>query len=56
MSDLSLMRPAAWQLFVDLAEEGSLSRLALRSGRAQPQLSRQLAELEALLKRRGTRG
>ena len=47
MADLSLMRPAAWQLFVDLAEEGSLSRLALRSGRAQPQLSRQLAELES---------
>ena len=47
MNDLSLMRPSAWQLFVDLADEGSLSRLALRSGRAQPQLSRQLAELEA---------
>ncbi len=47
MDDLSLMRPAAWQLLVDLAEEGSLSRLALRIGRAQSQLSRQLAELEA---------
>jgi len=42
-----MMRPAAWQLFLDLAEEGSLSRLALRHERAQPQLSRQLAELEA---------
>lgn len=47
MDDLSLMRPAAWQLFLDLVDEGSLSRLALRLGRAQPQLSRQLAELES---------
>jgi len=47
MNDLSMMRPTAWQLFLDLAEEGSLSRLALRQERAQPQLSRQLAELEA---------
>jgi DNA-binding transcriptional LysR family regulator len=47
MNDLSMMRPAAWQLFLDLAKEGSLSRLALRQERAQPQLSRQLAELEA---------
>jgi len=47
MNDLSMMRPTAWQLFLDLAEEGSLSRLALRQERAQPQLSRQLADLEA---------
>lgn len=47
MNTLSLMRPALWQLFVDLSEEGSLNRLALRSGRAQPQLSRQLADLES---------
>jgi hypothetical protein len=36
MNDLSMMRPTAWQLFLDLAEEGSLSRLALRQERAQP--------------------
>ena len=47
MNTLSLMRPALWQLFLDLSEEGSLNRLALRSGRAQPQLSRQLADLES---------
>ena len=43
-----LMRPALWRLFLDLAEEGSMSRVALQRDMAQPQLSRQLAELEAL--------
>jgi DNA-binding transcriptional LysR family regulator len=42
------MRPALWRLFLDLAEEGSMSRVALQREMAQPQLSRQLAELEAL--------
>ena len=44
---LSAMRPQLWRLFVDLAEQGSLSKVAMLRDIAQPQLSRQLAELEA---------
>ena len=44
----SLMRPALWRLFLELAEEGSISKVALQRDTAQPQLSRQLAELESL--------
>jgi LysR family transcriptional regulator, nitrogen assimilation regulatory protein len=42
------MRPGAWRLFVELAETGSITRLALRRNVAQPQISRQISELEEL--------
>lgn len=41
------MRPQLWRLFIDLAEHGSLSKVSMLRDIAQPQLSRQLAELEA---------
>lgn len=44
---LSAMRPQLWRLFIDLAEQGSLSKVSMLRDIAQPQLSRQLAELEA---------
>jgi len=44
---LSAMRPSLWRLFIDLAEQGSLSKVSMLRDIAQPQLSRQLAELEA---------
>lgn len=37
---------AAWKLFVDAAELGSLSKVALAYGTSQPHISRQLGELE----------
>jgi len=37
---------AAWKLFVDAAEMGSLSKVALAYGTSQPQVSRRLGELE----------
>jgi LysR family nitrogen assimilation transcriptional regulator len=40
------MRPQLWRLFIDLAEQGSLSKVSMLRDIAQPQLSRQLAELE----------
>ena len=43
---LSAMRPQLWRLFMDLAEQGSLSKVSMLRDIAQPQLSRQLAELE----------
>lgn len=37
---------AAWKLFVDAAEAGSLSKVAVAYGTSQPHISRQIAELE----------
>jgi LysR family nitrogen assimilation transcriptional regulator len=37
---------AAWKLFVDAAELGSLSKVALMHGTSQPHISRQIGELE----------
>jgi DNA-binding transcriptional LysR family regulator len=42
------IKPQLWRLFLDLAEMGSLSQLANAWDTSQPQLSRQLAELEDL--------
>jgi DNA-binding transcriptional LysR family regulator len=40
------MNYAAWKLFVDAAELGSLSKVALAYGTSQPHISRQIGELE----------
>jgi LysR family transcriptional regulator, nitrogen assimilation regulatory protein len=37
---------AAWKLFIDAAELGSLSKVALAHGTSQPHISRQISELE----------
>jgi LysR family nitrogen assimilation transcriptional regulator len=37
---------AAWKLFVDAAELGSLSKVAVTYGTSQPHISRQISELE----------
>lgn len=37
---------SAWKLFIEAAELGSLSKVALARGTSQPQISRQLSELE----------
>jgi LysR family nitrogen assimilation transcriptional regulator len=37
---------AAWKLFLDAAELGSLSKVALAYGTSQPHISRQISELE----------
>jgi DNA-binding transcriptional LysR family regulator len=37
---------AAWKLFVEAAELGSLSKVAVAHGTSQPQISRQIGELE----------
>nr|WP_249180031.1 LysR family transcriptional regulator [Burkholderia dolosa] len=37
---------AAWKLFIDAAELGSLSKVAVAYGTSQPHISRQIAELE----------
>jgi len=37
---------AAWKLFIDAAELGSLSKVATAYGTSQPQVSRQIGELE----------
>jgi LysR family transcriptional regulator, nitrogen assimilation regulatory protein len=37
---------AAWKLFIDAAEFGSLSKVALVYGTSQPHISRQISELE----------
>jgi LysR family transcriptional regulator, nitrogen assimilation regulatory protein len=37
---------AAWKLFIDAAEFGSLSKVALAYGTSQPHISRQIGELE----------
>jgi LysR family nitrogen assimilation transcriptional regulator len=41
------MRPQLWRLFLEVAEHGSLTRVAELRDMAQPQLSRQLADIEA---------
>lgn len=40
------MEYAAWKLFVDAAEFGSLSKVALAYGTSQPHISRRIGELE----------
>ena len=40
------MRPALWRLFTELAEMGSITRVAAARNVAQPHISRQLGELE----------
>ena len=40
------MHYAAWKLFLDAAELGSLSKVALAYGTSQPHISRQISELE----------
>ncbi len=40
------MNPVAWKLFLEAAELGSMSRLALLHGTSQPHISRQLSALE----------
>lgn len=40
------MDPAAWKIFVDAAEFGSLSKVAMTHGTSQPQISRLISELE----------
>jgi len=37
---------AAWKLFIDAAELGSLSKVALAYGTSQPHISRRIGELE----------
>jgi DNA-binding transcriptional LysR family regulator len=37
---------AAWKLFIEAAELGSLSKVAMARGTSQPQISRQIGELE----------
>ena len=36
---------AGWKLFLDAAEHGSLSKVALAYGTSQPHISRQISEL-----------
>jgi LysR family nitrogen assimilation transcriptional regulator len=43
---MEAMRPAAWRLFVELADAGSITRVAQARNAAQPHISRQLGELE----------
>jgi LysR family transcriptional regulator, nitrogen assimilation regulatory protein len=40
------MEYAAWKLFIDAAEVGSLSKVAVTHGTSQPHISRQISELE----------
>lgn len=40
------MEYAAWKLFIDAAEFGSLSKVALAYGTSQPHISRRISELE----------
>ena len=37
---------AAWKLFIDAVELGSLSKVAVAHGTSQPHISRQITELE----------
>jgi DNA-binding transcriptional LysR family regulator len=43
---MDTMRPAAWRLFMELADAGSITRVAQARNAAQPHISRQLGELE----------
>jgi LysR family transcriptional regulator, nitrogen assimilation regulatory protein len=40
------MDPAAWKIFIDAAELGSISKVAVSHGTSQPQISRMISELE----------
>jgi LysR family transcriptional regulator, nitrogen assimilation regulatory protein len=40
------MDPAAWKIFIDAAELGSISKVAVTHGTSQPQISRLIGELE----------
>lgn len=40
------MDPASWKIFIDAAELGSLSKVAVSNGTSQPQISRMIGELE----------
>jgi DNA-binding transcriptional LysR family regulator len=40
------MEYSAWKLFIDAAEFGSLSKVAVAYGTSQPQISRQISDLE----------
>ena len=40
------MHYAAWKLFLDAADLGSLSKVAVTYGTSQPHISRQIGELE----------
>jgi DNA-binding transcriptional LysR family regulator len=40
------MDPAAWKIFIDAAEFGSLSKVATAQGTSQPQISRLIGDLE----------
>ena len=42
-----------WRLFLDAADHGSLSKVAVLHGTSQPHVSRQIADLERLLVDRG---
>lgn len=41
------MDPSAWKIFIDAAEFGSLSKVAVTHGTSQPQISRIISDLEA---------
>src|SRR5262245_56265067 len=45
---MDTMRPAAWRLFIELADAGSITKVALARNAAQPHISRQLGELEQM--------
>ena len=45
---MDAMRPATWRLFVELADVGSITKVALARNAAQSHVSRQLGELEHL--------
>ena len=40
------MDPSAWKIFIDAAELGSLSKVAVSNGTSQPQISRLIGDLE----------
>ena len=40
------MDPSAWNIFIDAAELGSLSKVAMTHGTSQPQISRLICDLE----------
>jgi LysR family nitrogen assimilation transcriptional regulator len=42
----ALVEYAAWKLFIDAAEHGSLSKVAVAYGTSQPHISRRISELE----------
>jgi LysR family transcriptional regulator, nitrogen assimilation regulatory protein len=44
--EMHRMDPAAWKIFIDAAELGSISKVAVSHGTSQPQISRLISELE----------